>query len=142
MADLNAPIVFAIPGQRGDATRGAAVTKPLPGGLRAGTIESSVRVAASRDAGLVRVQAVPGPHDVARSIDNGPDLILHPHRARELLQAQVQAPAREAAAVRPDEVLIPPTLRWPSREPALSTRSRLGDSSAASSSKRWTCSRM
>jgi len=71
-----------------------------------------VRVAVSRDAGMSRVDAIPGTHVVAISIDGGPDLILHPHTARELLQAQVpESSSRSAGAVRSGEVLIPPTLR-------------------------------
>jgi hypothetical protein len=120
VADSKTAVTFVIPGQRVDATRGAAADRPLPGGLRSGSVESSVRVGASRDAGQVRVQAIPGVHVVAISIDGGPDLILHPEVARELLQAQQPPSTRAAGAVAQGEVFIPTTLRWPGAAPAAS----------------------
>ena len=110
MADTNAPVTFAIPGYDVGTTRGAGPA-PLPGGLRTGKVESSVRVAVSRDAGLSRVTAVPGTHVVSISIEGGPDLLLHPHTAQELLQAQQVAPSRGRSDVRPGELFVPPTLR-------------------------------
>ncbi len=127
MADSKTPITFVIPGQRADAMRGATAARPLPGGLRSGTVDTSVRVGASRDAGLVRVQAIPGVHVVAISIDGGPDLILHPEVARELLQAQ-EAPTRASGGTAPGEVMVPATLRWPGPGPATpGTRSGVRD---------------
>jgi hypothetical protein len=129
VADPNATVTFAIPGTPA-ATRGAAGDAlPLPAGLRAGHVETSVRVAVSRDAGMSRVEAVPGTHVVAISIDGGPDLILHPHTARDLLQAQTPDKSqRSSGGVRPGEVLIPPTLRWPAPEGEIpGARSRVGE---------------
>lgn len=68
-------------------------------------------MAVSRDAGMSRIDAIPGTHVVAISIDNGPALILHPHTARELLQAQEALSSRAKTEVRPGEVFVPAMLR-------------------------------
>ena len=126
MADPNAPVTFAIPGPRAAATRGGGPA-PLPGGLRTGHVETWVRVAMSRDAGVSHVDAIQT-QLMAIAIDGGPDLILHPHTARELLQAQEVLSSRAKTELRPGEVSVPPMLRWPEPEAqASAARSRIGD---------------
>jgi tetratricopeptide (TPR) repeat protein len=113
----SAPITFVIPGQRAGAigaTRGVAPSPvPLPGGLRSGVIKESVRVGVNRDAGVIRVDAVPGQDVVVLGIDGGPELILHPETARDLLRAQAGQADRGAGNLGAGEVLVPATLRWP-----------------------------
>lgn len=126
MAEPNDPVTFAVPGHAA-ATRGPAGALSLPAGLRAGRLAGGVRVAVSRDASLTRLEAVPGSDVVVVSIDGGPDLVLHPHTARELLNAQ-QAPAGPSRGDHRGDVVVTPTLRWPAADTGEgATRSRLGD---------------
>lgn len=126
-----APITFVIPGRRAGAigaTRGVAPSPvPLSAGLRSGVIKESVRVGVQRDAGAVRVEAVPGEDVVVISIDGGPELALHPETARDLLWAQATETGRGASDLRADEVLVPATLRWPAPATALPTTRGFGD---------------
>src|SRR5262245_8580933 len=92
------PITFVIPGVRAEAaTRGggtAAVPPPI------GRVKDSVIVTTQRAAGdsQMRSEAVPGEDIVLVEIAGGPQLLLHPETARELLQSQQDPlPARGAA---------------------------------------------
>ena len=123
-----APITFLVPGRRSvgaAATRGGApATGPLPGGLLAGRVKESVRVGANRDAGVVRVSAVPGQDVVVLAIDGGPELTLHPETARDLLLAQTGGQPVRGAQVSGEgtqahEVQVPSTLQWRGLEPAV-----------------------
>jgi hypothetical protein len=121
--DDRTTITFVLAGQRldGDATRsaGGGPTAPPMGLL--GHVKAAVRVGAVRGTGGVqRVDAVPGVDIVVLHLADGPSLVLHPHTARDLLQAQGSTPRRttrgagggvltEAA---PTEVTVPARLRW------------------------------
>jgi tetratricopeptide (TPR) repeat protein len=97
------PITFLIPGQpRHASTRGR--------------VKHAVHVSATRgDAPPVAAQAVPGEDLVILRIADGPELVLHPENARDLLQAQAGAAYRAGAAPiahAPNEVAVPVQLQW------------------------------
>jgi hypothetical protein len=96
------PITFLVPGQpQQSSTRGA---------------RQSVDVGATRgDGGLVSVQAVPGEDIVILRIADGPELVLHPENARDLLQAQsgpAQRASRRGAKPASDQIEVPVQLQW------------------------------
>ncbi len=142
--DDTTPIIFVISGQRldGDAKRGGFGDAPMPPpmGLR-GSVTASVRVGATRGTGeSQRVQAVPGLDVVVLHIANGPSLVLHPYTARDLMLAQTGVPRRstrsasgvEQTEAAPNEVQVPPQLRWQGLESHAvahrgATRGFLGD---------------
>jgi pimeloyl-ACP methyl ester carboxylesterase len=123
------PITFIVPGQQQTAeaatTRGAA--DPLSSVLRRGTLKHSVRVAAQRGAdGEVRVTAVPDQDVVVLHIAGGPELILHPETARDLMLAQGKVSRSRGAKGEdepaPDEVTVPIRLQWRGLEQGVATR--------------------
>src|SRR5512144_1228599 len=89
------PITFIVPGSlqtlAAGASRGAAAAV-LPAGLQRGTAKHTVSVGATRGgAAPVRIDAVPGEDVVVLVIAGGPELVLHPETARDLLLAQTAA---------------------------------------------------
>jgi hypothetical protein len=102
VASAAEPITFLVPGQpQRSSTRGA---------------RHSVSVSATRGTGgLVEVQAIPGEDIVILRIADGPELVLHPENARDLLQAQsgpAQRSARAQATGRSDRIEVPVQLQW------------------------------
>jgi CHAT domain-containing protein len=130
------PITFIVAGRpepTADGLRGGT-TAPLPGALTRGRLKHSIRVDTGRGSrGEARIVAVPGEDVVVLHIAGGPELVLHPETARDLLVAQsglARGPSgRDAAG--PDEVRIPPRLQWRGLEQGLvgrgATRGWLGD---------------
>jgi hypothetical protein len=98
MADsVGKPITFVVPGQRApqvSATRGGALAAQSTSSI-GGRVKESVRVGVSRgDSGEVRVTAVPGEDVVVLRIAGGPELILHPETARDLIPGPERRQAR------------------------------------------------
>ena len=86
------PITFVVPGQliatRGKVAAHAGGGAGAVGDRDAGRVKASVRVGALRSgAAPTRVTAVPGQDIVRLRIQDGPTLKLHPHTARDLLEA-------------------------------------------------------
>src|ERR1700738_3432608 len=103
---MSPPITFLVPGheavQAASRTRGAIA--PLPGGLRDGRLKHSVNVTTKRDGdGAVPVTAVPGQDVVVLKIAGGPELVLHPESARDLMLAQSTTPRSRGA----DDARVP-----------------------------------
>ncbi len=136
-------ITFIVPGQaqplEPGTTRGAgAASAPLPAGLPQGTLKQSVRVGAQRGGGSeTRVTAVPGEDVVVLHIANGPELVLHPETARDLMLAQGEVKRSRGAKgddePAPGEVKVPVQLQWRGLEEDVSvsvrgtTRGFMGD---------------
>ena len=123
-------ITFIIPGQAqpvdAGTTRGAA-SAPLPAGLPQGTLKQSVRVGTQRGGGSeVRVTAVPGEDVVVFHIANGPELVLHPETARDLMLAQGEVKRSRGAKgddePGPGEVKVPVQLQWRGLEEDVASR--------------------
>jgi hypothetical protein len=79
-----------------------------------GRVKHSVRVAASRGEGTpVRVEATSGQDVVVLHIADGPQLVLHPENARDLLLAQA-TPSRPAGTARSAArgIDVPVRLQW------------------------------
>lgn len=107
------------------ATRAKSITFVVPGAPDApareigstvvrGRVKHSVRVAASRGEGTpVRVEATPGQDVVVLHIADGPQLVLHPENARDLLLAQA-TPSRPAGTARSAArgIDVPVRLQW------------------------------
>ncbi|HEY2815736.1 MAG TPA: CHAT domain-containing protein [Casimicrobiaceae bacterium] len=132
-----APITFVVSGASAprEMTRAAAAAvRPLPAGLRRGTVKQAVRVAAQRDgAADVRMTAQPGQDVVVIHIAGGPVLVLHPDNARDLMSAQSGSVRREGGARESGggEIRIPARLQWAGLERSLpqpgARRGALGD---------------
>jgi pimeloyl-ACP methyl ester carboxylesterase/tetratricopeptide (TPR) repeat protein len=118
-------ITFVIPGE--DTTtvpRGATALTTQPDSRR-GTVKQSVRVGAQRGGQTVRVPAEPGRDVVVLRLSGGPELILHPEHARDLLLAQTTAKRTRSAAGEqggPDEVVVSPDLSWQGLEETTASR--------------------
>jgi len=131
------PITFIVPGRERTGvvgqTRGAA--EPLPGGLSRGRVKHRVDVVTQRDGGAssARVTAVPGEDVVVLQIAGGPELVLHPEHARDLMLAQSVKSSRgaEADVTKAGEIPVPVRLQWRGLEQGGqsrgATRGRLGD---------------
>lgn len=123
------PITFVIPGQAAaQRSGGPSPAAALPSGGLPGRVKAHVEVAARR-AGVapVRVEAVPGEDVVVLHLANGPDLVLSPETARDLMLGQSTATRSSGAAA--GEVAVPAQLRWQGLEQAAPARTRgfLGD---------------
>jgi hypothetical protein len=131
MATQNkSPITFVVPGDHivdPSALRGSGTAPGAPG--RAAEAEpwdvvETVALGQKRSGGAPRkLTAVPGEHIVRIQIAGGPELILHPENARDLMIACAE-PLRSggAPALAKGEVAVPPTLRWQALESATPTR--------------------
>ena len=130
------PITFVVPGHAEPETvsRGRGAVTPLPAGLKQGRLKQSVQVSAQRGgAGNVHVTAVPGEDVVVLQIAGGPELVLHPAHARDLMLAQSVTRSRGAGGevAKAGDIPVPGRLQWrgleqggPSRS---ATRGTLGD---------------
>jgi CHAT domain-containing protein len=119
------PITFVIPGQMA-ASRSGGTLQPSDG--LAGRVKARVEVGARRAGGdPVRVAAVPGEDVVVLHLANGPQLVLSPETARDLMRGQSRATRGDGVAS--DEVSVPSQLRWHGLEQAAPARTRgfLGD---------------
>ncbi|MCB1905890.1 MAG: CHAT domain-containing protein [Rhodocyclaceae bacterium] len=119
--ESNEAIVFIVPGDSlgAGATRGGgAADAALVPGLE-GEIRASVRVAQRRDGGADhRLAATPGEDVVVLQIDGGPQLVLHPENARDLLRAQSEQLRGGAGGASAGELRVPAELRWSGLEQA------------------------
>src|SRR5205085_10598736 len=121
--------VLLVPGEAEGtaATRGAV---PGTGANAGGTanVKHAVRVSATREgAPLVRAEADPGTDVVVLQLANGPELVLHPETARDLMAAQAGAArARGAAGGAAGEVPVPARLAWPQPEPGAAAGQKRG----------------
>src|SRR5689334_19988660 len=133
-----APITFRVPGQTPPPAAPRAggdspdVTRALPGGLPRGRVTQSVHLRAARGTGPeVRVEARPGRDVVVIQIAGGPELVLHPETARDLLLAQGGARARGPLGDQSGgEVSVPLRLQWSGLDEgtaARGTRGSFGD---------------
>lgn len=139
-------ITFLVPGHleagatRGGATRGGATRSGAAVGGNAddwaGFDVTTVRVGLARSgAPQQRLEATLGEDAVILGIANGPELILHPATARDLLRSQtdgVKSPDRGGSAAPANiaadatELSVPTSLRWADLDPATPTRGGLG----------------
>ncbi|MEO7190194.1 MAG: CHAT domain-containing protein [Vicinamibacterales bacterium] len=135
------PITFVVSGQDISSTPGAN-RHPASTGLRgagaspgdrdatpdaafsAAQVKQSVRVGASRGAGVpaVRMAAVPGNDVVVLHLSNGPSLFLHPVTAAELIGAQNGSQSSTRGAMSMSDastgaIEIPAQLSWRGLEP-------------------------
>lgn len=117
--DAAAPITFLVPGtERGDGVRGARdAAAPSGDDALVGTIVQSVAVERARARGdLVPVVAQPGRDVVVLQLEDGPELVLHPEHARQLIASQSGAQdaiaANEATEGARDAIVVPSTLQW------------------------------
>jgi tetratricopeptide (TPR) repeat protein len=106
------PITFIVPGHDAPPAvgreRGAAA--PPSADSKYGRLKQSVQVSTQREgAAGVRVDALPGEDVVVLQIAGGPELVLHPENARDLMRAQ-QTTTRSRGAG--DEVQVAGRLRW------------------------------
>jgi hypothetical protein len=125
-----AEITFIVSGQAGPEavgiTRGAGAAA-LPAGLTQGRIKSAVRVGAQRGAGGdVALTAVPGEDVVVLRIAGGPELVLHPESARDLMLAQQGPLSRGEAAAGDTGVRVPERLQWRGLEEEIPSRGAVG----------------
>ncbi len=127
-----AEITFVVSGQAGPeaagATRGSGAAA-LPGGLTQGRIKSAVRVGAQRGAGGggdVALTAVPGDDVVILQIADGPELVLHPEVARDLMLAQQTPLGRGTPTGGYAGVRVPELLQWRGLEEAIPSRGTVG----------------
>jgi tetratricopeptide (TPR) repeat protein len=110
---MNGSITFVVPGREAAQTAGRSqgAIVPLPGGLKDGRLKHSVDVSTRRDGGgAVAVTAVPGRDVVVLKIAGGPELVLHPESARDLMLAQSTTPRSRGA----DDARVPVSerLQW------------------------------
>lgn len=114
-------ITFAVP------CAGATALAAEPGGLHAsavlrgivaGSVKRSLPVALTRDEGAAEpLQAIVGEDIVVLDVAGGPQLVLHPETARDLLAAQADPAARTRDAARdPGVVSVPTRLEWAARQ--------------------------
>ncbi|MFT3717310.1 CHAT domain-containing protein [Pseudorhodoferax sp.] len=121
-------ITFLIPGQRLAARGGELAEAPASSGLP-GHRKAFVQLATRRDGGaLVRTSATVGEDVVVLHVEGGPELVLHPLTARDLLLAQadgqpLQRGAPGEPAEEPGEVRVPAELQWRGLEKAAASRS-------------------
>ena len=129
-----AGITFLIPGRESSdlqLQRGAAAAAPAPGVI--GTLVRRVVVSSQRggDGGTVPVTAVPGQDVVVLHLEGGPELVLHPEHARDLLLSQSATPVARGRIGEAAAVPVPVRLQWHGLEhdvPARGgTRGFLGD---------------
>ncbi|MFT3759773.1 CHAT domain-containing protein [Thauera sp.] len=119
-------ITFLIPGQRpasrsGDFTA-ASASPDLPGSRK-----DFIQLATHRDGGpVLRTSATVGEDVVVLHIEGGPELVLHPEAARDLLLAQADGlPLRRGEKGEPrypGEVPVPAELQWRGLEKAAVSR--------------------
>jgi hypothetical protein len=102
--------------------------------LKQGRVKHGVDVVTQRDgASTARVTAVPGEDVVVLRIAGGPELVLHPEHARDLMLAQSVTRSRgaEADVAKAGEIPVPVRLQWRGLEQGGqsrgATRGRLGD---------------
>jgi hypothetical protein len=126
-------------GRRGPARGPSKADTPIDASAPQGArVKAAVQVGAQRSAGAPqRLQAVVGEDVVRLTLINGPQLILHPETAYDLMRAQQRvettsraargATARSAPPPVPDEVAVPAQLRWVGLEQAAPTRGFIGD---------------
>jgi tetratricopeptide (TPR) repeat protein len=120
-------ITFVIPGH-GTVSRGGNLPPAPPSGGLPGRVKTHVKVGARRAGGsTIRAEAVPGQDLVVLHLANGPDLVLNPETARDLLMGQ--SVARRSGGAPSGDVPVPTQLRWQGLEQAAPGRTRgfLGD---------------
>ena len=125
------PITFIVPGREAaDAVSRDRASSAAPTlGSTYGRVKQSVQVSTQRDGGAgIPVEATPGEDVVVLQIAGGPELVLHPENARDLMRAQQTTPRSRGAE---EDVHVSARLRWrgleqggPSRG---ATRGSLGD---------------
>ena len=98
MAAAAKPITFLVSGDPNTAPAREIASRSA---VR-GRVRHSVRVAASRGTGTrVSIDATPGKDVVVLHIADGPELVLHPENARDLLLAQTRSGGPARCARRP-----------------------------------------
>ncbi|MCV2219714.1 DUF7379 domain-containing protein [Thauera sp. Sel9] len=119
-------ITFLIPGQRPASRSGdiapASTSPDLPGSRK-----DFIQLATRRDGGpMLRTSATVGEDVVVLHIEGGPELVLHPEAARDLLLAQADGQALKRGGKGelqyPDEVPVPAELQWRGLEKAAVSR--------------------
>ena len=124
------PVTFIVPGREtADAVRRDRDSSRPPAESTYGRVKQSVEVSTQREAGEgVRLDAIPGEDLVLLQIAGGPELVLHPENARDLMRAQQAIPRNRGGE---GDVHVSARLRWrgleeggPSRGAA---RGSLGD---------------
>jgi triacylglycerol esterase/lipase EstA (alpha/beta hydrolase family) len=106
-----APITFRVTGTA--ATRGEAAAPAAAHASGLGRVKQSVKLSAVRGTGTGTAQsleAVPGDDVVVLQVEGGPELVLHPENARDLLMAQrglLRGPGGAGGAVD-----VAATLQW------------------------------
>ncbi|HZA93837.1 MAG TPA: hypothetical protein VE420_14530, partial [Gemmatimonadales bacterium] len=128
------PLTFLIPGQERrpetGRSRGGRIPPRLSAELSLGTVKQSVSVGVGRAGGVVPVQAVPDEDVVVLEIANGPDLILHPETARDLMLAQHPPTSGRGAAggngAGAGSITVPIALGWQGLEDPAVARGAVG----------------
>src|SRR5215213_9089072 len=141
-ANASSPITFVVPGQssrsEGGRTRGQSseLTGPAILSRFAGaTVKHSIQLRTTRGGAAsisdVVTDAVPGTDVVVLEIAGGPELVLAPETARDLLRAQTQPDTRAALEGIPsDAIRVPLRLQWNGLEdagPSRASRGMFGD---------------
>lgn len=134
LAVMSHAITFKVPGQARACREGAAPERelagPTPGPAR-GRVKQSIRPCAQRTGvASYSITATPGEDVVVLRVEDGPELVLHPEAARDLMLAQ--ADLRETEYRRSDGVAPPDVvqagarLRWAGLEGGASPRTKRG----------------
>jgi hypothetical protein len=122
-------IIFNIPGQSegGMASRGSLLPNGTTGPFS--VVKQLVHVSSLRTGGsIVRTEAVPGEDVVTLQILGGPELVLHPENARDLLRAQSATTRGGVGQAPAGEVAVPMYLGWQGLKQAPpASRGALGD---------------
>ena len=108
------PITFVVPGHEapGTVSRAGGAAAPLPAQLKHGRLKHSVHVSTRRDAAAGQeITAIPGEDVVVLQIAGGPDLVLSPESARDLMLAQGTRPVSRGFES-DSKVLMPARLQW------------------------------
>jgi len=119
-------ITFLIPGQRPASRSGDIAAAAAPADLP-GRRKDFVQLATRRDGGpMLRTSATIGEDVVVLHIEGGPELVLHPLTARDLLLAQADGQplkrGEKGEADYPDVVPVPAELQWRGLEKAAVSR--------------------
>ena len=119
------PITFLVAGTEAPAGLAAATRGASPPADTAvyGTVKQSVLVTTQRGAAApIAVSATPGEDLVVLHLDRGPELILHPANARDLLLAQQGTAAGDTRGAAGGGVQVPVQLQWRGLESGVPTR--------------------
>jgi pimeloyl-ACP methyl ester carboxylesterase/tetratricopeptide (TPR) repeat protein len=122
-------IVFNVPGHSEGAATSRSRGQPDAVTDLLAAVKQSVHVVSLRAGGtVIRTEAVPGEDVVRLKIAGGPELVLHPENARDLLRAQSVNARGNIDQVEDGEVAVPVHLGWQGlKQTTPASRGALGD---------------